>query len=41
MTRLRRTVEECVRSKDITLEESAALLRAYEQGLSGYTYLEG
>lgn len=41
VSRLRRTVEECVRSKDITLEESAALLRAYEQGLSGYTYLEG
>jgi arginine decarboxylase len=41
VSRLRRTVEECVRSKDITLEESAAVLKAYEQGLSGYTYLEG
>jgi arginine decarboxylase len=41
VSRLRKTVEECVRSKDITLEESAYLLRTYEQGLSGYTYLEG
>ncbi len=38
--RVRRAVEESLHRGDITLEESALLRRRYEQGLSGYTYLE-
>lgn len=38
--RLRRAAEVALRSRRMTLEESRALLRLYEQGLSGYTYLE-
>jgi arginine decarboxylase len=37
---VRRFSEIALRSKRITLEESRNLLRVYEQGLSGYTYLE-
>ena len=37
---VRRFSEIAVRAKRITLEESRNLLRVYEQGLSGYTYLE-
>lgn len=37
--RLRRGVEAAVRADRISLEESAYLLRRYEQGLEGYTYL--
>jgi arginine decarboxylase len=37
---MRRGVERAVREKKITLEESALLLRFYESGLYGYTYLE-
>jgi arginine decarboxylase len=37
---LRRFAETALRSQRITLEESRQLLRTYEQGLSGYTYLE-
>ncbi len=37
---LRRYVETALRNQKITLEESRNLLRTYEQGLSGYTYLE-
>jgi arginine decarboxylase len=38
--RLRRTAESALRSGKITLDESRHLLRAYEEGLAGYTYLE-
>lgn len=41
VARLRRTVEEAVRSKRITFNESAEFLRRYETGLKGYTYLGG
>jgi arginine decarboxylase len=37
---MRKDVERAVREKKITLEESARLLRFYESGLHGYTYLE-
>ncbi len=39
VARLRRTVEEAVRRRQITFQESAEFLRRYEQGLKGYTYL--
>ena len=35
-----RAAEVALRAKRITLEESRTLLRNYEQGLAGYTYLE-
>jgi arginine decarboxylase len=38
--RVRRSVEHALRNRRMTLEESRNLLRIYEQGLSGYTYLE-
>jgi arginine decarboxylase len=38
--RTRRAIEIALREKRITVEESARLRRRYEQGLSGYTYLE-
>jgi arginine decarboxylase len=38
--RVRRASEEALRQRAISLEESALLLRRYEEGLSGYTYLE-
>jgi arginine decarboxylase len=38
--RVRRAIEVALRKGDITLEESALLRRRYEQGLSGYTYLD-
>jgi arginine decarboxylase len=41
VARLRRTVEDAVRRKQITFNESAEFLRRYERGLKGYTYLEG
>ena len=37
---MRRDVERAVREKKISLEESGRLLRFYESGLQGYTYLE-
>jgi arginine decarboxylase len=40
VARLRRSTEEAIRSKRMTLEESRHLLRSYEAGLVGYTYLE-
>jgi arginine decarboxylase len=40
MTRLRRAAELALRENRITIEESRHLLRTYEEGLSGYTYLE-
>ena len=32
--------EEAIRAKRMTLEESRQLLRSYEDGMTGYTYLE-
>jgi arginine decarboxylase len=40
MTRLRKDVERAVRLGKISLTESRQLLRFYEAGLDGYTYLE-
>jgi arginine decarboxylase len=37
---VRRTIEGAMREGRITLEESAQLRRRFEQGLSGYTYLD-
>ncbi len=39
VNRLRNSVEKAVRAGRISLEESAYLLRRYEGGLNGYTYL--
>jgi len=41
IVRLRRTVERAVREGRISFHESAELLRRYERGLKGYTYLQG
>jgi arginine decarboxylase len=38
--KLRKQVECAVREKKITLEEGTQLMRYYEDGMSGYTYLE-
>ncbi len=40
VTQLRRDVEAALREGRLTYEESGALLRFYEEGLHGYTYLE-
>jgi arginine decarboxylase len=40
VARLRRASEEALRKGLLTFEESALLIRRYEEGLSGYTYLE-
>ncbi len=40
IARLRRSVEAGVREGRLTYEESGRLLRFYEEGLHGYTYLE-
>jgi arginine decarboxylase len=40
VARLRRSAEQALRAGKITLEESRYLLRSYEEGLAGYTYLE-
>ncbi len=37
---MRRFAEIALRAKRITLEDSRQLLKVYEQGLAGYTYLE-
>ncbi len=37
---MRRHVEQALRRNQLTLDESKALLRFYENGLEGYTYLE-
>jgi arginine decarboxylase len=39
--KLRDSVEEAVHEGRIDFEESGRLLRFYEDGLHGYTYLEG
>ncbi len=38
---LRRSVEDALRTDRINREQAKQLLQVYEQGLSGYTYLEG
>jgi arginine decarboxylase len=40
VARLRHATETAVQEKRITLEQARQLLRMYEDGLSGYTYLE-
>ena len=40
VARLRRSAEAALRSGKMTLDESRNLLRVYEEGLAGYTYLE-
>jgi arginine decarboxylase len=40
VARLRRSIEEALRAGRLTLEASGHLLRIYEEGLSGYTYLQ-
>ncbi|SEM01016.1 arginine decarboxylase [Stigmatella aurantiaca] len=40
VARLRKFTEVALRNGRITLDESRTLLRMYEEGLSGYTYLE-
>jgi arginine decarboxylase len=41
VARVRRFSETALRAKRMTLEESRQLLKMYDDGLSGYTYLEG
>jgi len=38
--RLRQAIEEALRRGLLTFEESALLMRRYDEGLAGYTYLE-
>ncbi len=40
LARMRKDVEKAVRQGKISLTESRQLLRFYESGLDGYTYLE-
>jgi arginine decarboxylase len=40
VARVRRFAEQAVRASGMSLEENRSLLRMYEDGLSGYTYLE-
>ncbi|MES1211545.1 MAG: arginine decarboxylase, partial [Acidobacteriota bacterium] len=40
VAKVRQATETALRAKRLTLEESRQLLRRYEEGLSGYTYLE-
>jgi arginine decarboxylase len=40
IAKLRRSTEEAIRAKRMTLEEARHLLRSYEAGMFGYTYLE-
>jgi arginine decarboxylase len=40
IARMRRSTEEAIRNKRMSLEESRQLLRMYENGMIGYTYLE-
>jgi arginine decarboxylase len=41
VSRVRRAAENAMRQKRMTIEESRQLLRMFEGGLAGYTYLEG
>jgi len=40
VAKLRKSTEVALRAGRLTLDESRQLLRLYEEGLSGYTYLE-
>jgi arginine decarboxylase len=40
VARVRRATENAMRAKKMTFEESRQLLKVYEEGLGGYTYLE-
>jgi arginine decarboxylase len=40
VARVRRFAEQAVRANGMSLEETRSLLRMYEEGLAGYTYLE-
>ncbi len=40
ISKMRKQIEAAVRDKKLTLEESTQLMRSYEEGLRGYTYLE-
>jgi arginine decarboxylase len=40
MQRMRQANEEALRKGLLTFEESALLMKRYDEGLSGYTYLE-
>ena len=40
LAKMRKDVEQAVRRKEITVPESARLLKFYESGMEGYTYLE-
>jgi len=40
MANVRRSIEKALAEDRLSFEESAALLRRYEQGLAGYTYLQ-
>jgi arginine decarboxylase len=40
MRQMRKAIERALREKKVTLDESRVLLKFYEQGLKGYTYLE-
>jgi arginine decarboxylase len=37
---MRKTVEKALREQKLSLDESRVLLKFYENGLEGYTYLE-
>ena len=39
--RVRKSTEAAVKSGSMTLEQSAQFIRRFQEGLSGYTYLEG
>ncbi len=41
LARMRQATETALRAKRMSLEESRELLRMYQDGLAGYTYLEG
>jgi arginine decarboxylase len=40
IAKLRKQVENAVREKKVTLEEGTQLMKYYEEGMRGYTYLE-
>ena len=40
VARVRRAAEKSLRAGRMTFEDSRSVLRLYEQGLAGYTYLE-
>jgi arginine decarboxylase len=40
VARVRRHVETALKAKRMTLDESRKLLKVFDEGLSGYTYLE-